>query len=67
MMTSIVTESRIAALEDLCTSIDGTPEPDGNLEMFGSDSSGASFNRRCQIALPERPPIRRIDIDPKNA
>jgi len=50
-------------LEDLCTSVGGTPAADGNLGMWASDANGPSFNRQCQIALPERRPIRRVSID----
>ena len=50
-------------LEDLCTSVGGTPAADGNLGMWASDASGPSFSRPCQIALPERRPIRRIPVE----
>jgi hypothetical protein len=50
-------------LEELCKSIGGTPAADGNLGMTSADAGGPSLNRPCQIALPERQTIRRVDLD----
>jgi hypothetical protein len=50
-------------LEDLCVSIGGTPDPSGNLPMSVYNTAGAAFSRPCQLALPYRRPMRRVDVN----